>query len=300
LNWQAIHRAVLAWFAQSARDLPWRRTRDPYAILVAELMLQQTQVDRVVPKYSSFLAQFPSFAALSAAPAADVIRAWQGLGYNRRAVRLQRIAQAVCTRYAGKLPDTIDGLAALEGVGRYTAAAVACFAFGRQEPVLDTNVRRVLGRIAYGPQGPRVGGPAAQWALAAQALPEGSAYAWNQALMDLGASVCTERGPKCFLCPVAPWCRAAGRVVPMLRERKARYDTAGAAPYAGSSRYYRGRIVERLRRLADGEALSPRDLGAAIRPDYAAEDAAWLDDLLRGLERDGLVARRADGSVCLP
>ena len=116
MNWQTIHRAILAWYAESARDLPWRRTRDPYAILVAELMLQQTQVDRVVSRYNVFLAQFPSFAALSIAPSAEVIRAWQGLGYNRRAVRLQRIAQVVCTQHAGMLPDTIDGLTALEGV----------------------------------------------------------------------------------------------------------------------------------------------------------------------------------------
>ncbi len=300
MNWEAIHHAVLAWYAQSARDLPWRRTRDPYAILVAEFMLQQTQVDRVVPKYQAFLTQFPTLAALSRASTAEVIRAWQGLGYNRRATRLQHIAQAVSDTHAGALPETVDGLMELEGVGRYTAAAVACFAFGRSEPVLDTNVRRVLGRIVLGPDGPRAGGAAAHWALAAQALPEGSAYAWNQALMDLGASVCTERAPRCLLCPAGSWCRAIGRVVPAVRERKAAYATGQRSRYASSSRYYRGRIVERLRQLEDRESLSQPRLGAAIKPGFSEEDSSWLADLLHTLEHEGLVMLHADGTVTLP
>ena len=300
MNWEAIHHAVLTWYAESARDLPWRRTRDPYAILVAEFMLQQTQVDRVLPKYLAFLTQFPSFATLANASPAEVIRAWQGLGYNRRAIRLQRIALAVCEEYGGALPDTVDGLMALEGVGRYTAAAIACFAFGRSEPVLDTNVRRVLGRIALGPDGPLSGGSAAQWALAAQALPADSAYPWNQALMDLGASICTERSPRCLLCPAASWCRAIGRIPSTIRERKSPYNTTRDAPFAGSSRYYRGRIVERLRQLEDLESLSRMRLGAAIKPDFSEHDAPWLDDLLRGLAREGLLALRPDGTVALP
>ncbi len=300
MNWEPLHNAVLGWYAGAARDLPWRRTRDPYAILVAEFMLQQTQVDRVVAKYRSFLAQFPSFDALSVAATAEVIRAWQGLGYNRRAVRLQRVAQALCTHHGCALPDTVEGMTALEGVGRYTASAVACFAFGRREPVLDTNVRRVLGRIAHGPDGPRLGAASAQWRLAAEALPESNAYEWNQALMDLGASLCTERSPKCLLCPARPWCSAAGRISPVVRERKGGYKVPGPAQFSGSTRYYRGRIVERLRRLADGEALSALDLGADIKADYSGTDAPWLDGLLRDLERDGLVARRADGTVALP
>jgi len=168
-------------------------------------------------------------------------------------------------------------------------------------PVLDTNVRRVLSRIAHGPDDSLQAGPSAQWALAAQALPDSHAYPWNQALMDLGATTCSVRAPKCLLCPARQWCSAAGRIPPsMLRERKATYSTNASAPYAGSSRYYRGRIVDRLRRLADDESISPRVLGTTIKPGYSDADAAWLDDLLRALEREGLVARHADGTVALP
>jgi A/G-specific adenine glycosylase len=300
MTWEPIHSAVLEWYAERARDLPWRRTRDPYAILVAEVMLQQTQVDRVVPKYQSFLAQYPDFASLAGAATADVIRAWQGLGYNRRAVRLQRIARAVVEEYGGALPDTVAGLLRLEGIGRYTAAAVACFAFGRSEPMLDTNVRRVLGRIALGPDGAATATPAALWALAEEALPVRDAYRWNQALMDFGAGLCLERNPRCPVCPARPWCSSAGRVAPALRERAAPYHTKREPPYVESTRYYRGRIVDFLRGLGPDESLAPAHLGAAIKPGFSADDGQWLTDLLAGLVADGLVAIRADGTLTLP
>src|SRR6185437_5072573 len=149
-------------------------------------MLQQTQVDRVLPKYGEFLARFPTFAGLAAAPDADVIRAWQGLGYNLRAIRLQRIARQVVEQYAGNLPNTLPELLGLDGIGPYTAGAVACFAFGLPEPILDTNVRRVLGRIVLGPEGTK-SAPGVLWALARETLPADNVYDWNQALMDLGA-----------------------------------------------------------------------------------------------------------------
>jgi A/G-specific adenine glycosylase len=267
---------------------------------VAEVMLQQTQVDRVLPKYQAFLAQYPDFPTLAAAPTAEVIRTWQGLGYNRRAVRLQRIAQVVMERHGGSLPDSMPALLELEGIGRYTAAAVACFAFGRAEPVLDTNVRRVLGRIALGPDGPGTATPAALWALAEEALPSSDPYSWNQALMDLGARICMERNPMCLVCPARPECASAGRLVPSMRERREPYRTKRETPFTGSSRFYRGRIIERLRSLGPSEALPLPLLGASIKPDYAAADEHWLQRLVQGLEHDGLLVTREDGGITLP
>jgi A/G-specific adenine glycosylase len=300
LIWHDLHAAILGWYHESGRDLPWRGTSDAYAVLVSEVMLQQTQVDRVLPKYQAFLACFPNFAALAAAPPADVIRAWQGLGYNRRAVRLQRIAKEVIARFSGRLPDTVAGLLALDGIGRYTAAAIACFAFGRPEPVLDTNVRRVLGRIVLGPDGPATASPAALWKLAEEALPPGDAYDWNQALMDLGARVCLERNPTCLVCPARQWCASAGRVGVTLRERSARYSVKAPARFTGSSRFYRGRIVEQLRGLAPGATLPLSALGSAVRPEFGADDEPWLLDLVSGLARDGLLVIGPDRSVSLP
>ena len=299
MSYGAIHAAVLQWYGESGRDLPWRRTRDPYRVLVSEMMLQQTQVDRVLPKYADFLAQFPTFADLASAPDAAVIRAWQGLGYNLRAVRLQRIARQVMERHAGRLPDTLPELLSLDGIGPYTAGAVACFAFGLPEPVLDTNVRRVLVRIVLGPDGPR-SAPTALWALAREALPTEAAYDWNQALMDLGARVCLERRPMCLLCPAQPWCAAAGKVASTVRERPADYAARLQTPFTGSTRYYRGRIVERLRGVESGEEISLEQLGAAVKSDFTADDLPWLRDLTVRLAKDGLLKIGETGAVRLP
>jgi A/G-specific adenine glycosylase len=299
VNYSALHAAVLQWYGEQGRDLPWRRTRDPYRVLVSEMMLQQTQVDRVLSKYAEFLSRFPTFADLAAAPDAEVIRAWQGLGYNLRAVRLQRIARQVVDRFGGKLPNTIPELLSLDGIGPYTAGAVATFAFGLPEPILDTNVRRVLGRIMLGPEGPR-STPTTLWTLAREALPSDNVYDWNQALMDLGARVCLERRPTCLLCPAQPWCASAGKVVPTLRERPAEYVTRPQAPFAGSTRYYRGRIVERLRALEADAELTLEQLGAAVKPDFTADDLPWLRGLVDRLARDGLLRIGLTGAVRLP
>src|SRR6266513_4219730 len=145
-----VHTQLLSWYKQEQRDLPWRATNDPYAILVSEIMLQQTQVDRVLPKYEQFLTTFPTLADLAQASTADVISVWVPLGYNRRAVNLQSIARQVLAEYDGRIPDTIDGLLQLKGVGRYTAGAIACFAYRKQVAIVDTNIRRVLHRIFLG------------------------------------------------------------------------------------------------------------------------------------------------------
>lgn len=206
-------RRLLAWYVREGRGhLPWRHTRDAYAILVSEIMLQQTQVERVLPKYRAFLGQFPTLVALATAPLADVIKAWAGLGYNQRAVRLWQIAQQSMSEYGGALPDTLDELLALKGIGRYTAGAIACFAFGLPVATVDTNIRRVLWRVFRGiepaawPTGER--GTRDALALAEWALPEHHAYEWQQALMDLGAMVCASRRPACERCPLAECCTA--------------------------------------------------------------------------------------------
>jgi A/G-specific adenine glycosylase len=208
---------LLAWYASAGRaTLPWRHTRDPYAVLVSEIMLQQTQVERVLPKYAAFLEQFPSLDRLASASAAEVIQAWQGLGYNTRAVRLWRIARQVMEEHGGRLPETLEGLMALAGIGRYTAGAIACFAFGLPVATVDTNIRRVLWRVFHGIEpNPWPLGVAAQreaLRLAEWALPAAQAYDWQQALMDLGATVCVSRRPACERCPLAGCCAAYGEV----------------------------------------------------------------------------------------
>jgi A/G-specific adenine glycosylase len=205
-----FQRRLLAWYARHGRDLPWRRTRAPYRVLVSEIMLQQTQVERVIPKYRQFLRRYPSLRALAAAPVDDVRRLWYPLGYNVRPLRLHAIARETVARYNGRLPDDAGALRALPGVGRYTAGAVLSFAFGRDVAVLDTNVRRVLTRVFLGARrAARLRGDRALWDLADRLVPAGRGYDFNQALMDFGATWCTARRPRCPACPMRPFCATA-------------------------------------------------------------------------------------------
>ena len=202
-----FQRRLLAWYGKHGRDLPWRRTRAPYRVLVSEIMLQQTQVDRVIPKYREFLRRYPTLERLARARVTDVRRLWYPLGYNIRPVRLHAIARETVARYGGRLPDTAEDLRRLPGIGRYTAGAILSFAFGRDAAVLDTNVRRVLGRVFWGPRRlGRVRGDNAFWDLAEALVPRGRAYDFNQALMDFGATWCTPRKPKCPPCPMRGFC----------------------------------------------------------------------------------------------
>jgi A/G-specific adenine glycosylase len=198
---------LLAWYRRHGRNLPWRHTGDPYHILVSEIMLQQTQVDRVRPKYEEWLARFPTLEALAAAPEDDVTRAWYPLGYNIRPRRLQSIAREAVTRYGGRLPDDEATLRSFKGIGAYTAGAVLSFAFGRRAAILDTNVARVLSRVFLGAGDHK---PKARhlWALSRAVLPHRHVFDFNQALMDLGATVCTARKPRCGACPLAKQCKA--------------------------------------------------------------------------------------------
>lgn len=297
-----IHQALLNWFSEAARDLPWRRVRDPYQILVAEVMLQQTQVDRALPKYEAFIERFPTLQALADAPAAEVIRMWSGLGYNRRAVNLQRAAREIVERYNGIFPCDVATLVTLPGIGPYTAGAVACFAFEQDVAFMDTNIRRVLRRVFTDPA--ETVSERALLELARAALPAGRSWAWNQALMELGSLVCTAGAPACWRCPLRDRCRdhaarrhsdeqlAAAPARKRLAERRER-------PFIGSNRYFRGRVVAALRALPPGATLPLDDLGPQVRPEYTPDDEAWLTALIRGLERDGLVVWNETG-VRLP
>lgn len=211
----AFGRRLRAWYRRAARDLPWRRTRDPYAVLVSELMLQQTQVSRVVPRYGEFLARYPTLATLADAEPAQVAEAWSGLGYYARARHLHALARQV-TADGGALPSEPKALQALPGVGAYTAGAVASFAFERRAALVDTNVARVLVRVFAPRVDPRTAaGRRLAWSLAESTLPRTGRAAWtqNQALMELGALICTARVRHCTRCPVRALCRSASRAV---------------------------------------------------------------------------------------
>lgn len=233
--------AVLAWGAPRLRDLPWRATRDPWAVLVAEVMLQQTQVDRVVPKWQAFLAVYPSPAGCAAAALGDVLRLWQGLGYPRRARNLHATAQAVVEHHDGALPADLDALLALPGIGPYTARAVLAFAFERDVAVVDTNIARVLARVA----GERLTARRVQ-AAADQLTPVGDGWLWNQTVMDLGAVVCRPR-PRCDECPTCHTCRwaLAGCPDPDPATGSAGVSTPQAR-FEGSMRQRRGAVLRRL------------------------------------------------------
>jgi A/G-specific adenine glycosylase len=202
--------ALLSWYRHHGRDLPWRRTGDPYHILVSEVMLQQTQVDRVLPKYEEWLAKYPTFESLAAAPEADVVRTWYPLGYNIRPRRLQSIAREAVARFDGSLPDDEATLRSFSGIGAYTAGAVMSFAFGRRAAILDTNVARVLSRVFLGETASGNGaGTRRLWELSRAVLPHRHVFDFNQGLMDLGAMVCTARKPRCSACPLARQCLSA-------------------------------------------------------------------------------------------
>ena len=281
--------AILRWYGSHARDLPWRRAdASPWAVLVSEIMLQQTPVARVLPAYEAWLARWPTPPALAAAAPADAVRQWGRLGYPRRALRLHAAAQVISERHGGEVPSSVDALLALPGVGSYTAAAVASFAFGQRHAVLDTNVRRVLARMAAGQQWPARSTTAAEIALARSLLPPRPEVAarWSVAVMELGALVCTAARPQCAACPVAAGCawRLAGS--PAGNGRRA------SQSYEGTDRQCRGRLLAILR---DSDGPVP-----AARLDAAWPDAAQRSRALASLITDGLAEPHPDGGYALP
>jgi A/G-specific adenine glycosylase len=275
---------LLEWYHREARALPWRATRDPYAILVSEIMLQQTQAARVEPAYRAFLARFPAVAVLAAAPLADVLTQWRGLGYNRRARNLHAAAAAIVERHGGVVPRDLAALRALPGLGDYTARAVLAFAFDEPAAPVDTNVGRVLARAAAGEPLTR----AAAQRLADALVPAPAPAAWSHALMDLGARVCVARRPRCGLCPVAAscaWLRRGGDDPAASTATRSRPQAA----FAGSDRYHRGRLVDALRAgplpasdLPGASSLAdPGRLERLVARLVAEGLAEWHDDRLR-------------------
>lgn len=236
-------RILLAWFREQQRDLPWRKTRDPWAVLLAELMLQQTQVARARERFGPFLTRFPTPEACAAAPVGDVIRLWQGLGYNRRAVNLHRAAKQIVARHAGSVPDRLEQLLDLPGVGPYTARAVLAFAFERDVGVVDTNAGRVLARAVAG----RTLGASEVQRLADAQVPAGAGWAWNQAVLDFGAAICTKRAPKCHSCPIQPCCAWAQAAFAISDPAFGSAGVTGPqSKFDGSDRQGRGRLLRAL------------------------------------------------------
>jgi A/G-specific adenine glycosylase len=292
---RALGAAIEAWGRSAGGttrrdDLPWRSTRDAWAVFVSETLAQQTQLSRVVPAYHRFLAAFPTVSTCAAAPLGDVLRAWEGMGYNRRARNLHLAAAAVVERHDGQVPDDLAALLALPGVGPYTARAVLAFAFGRDVGVVDTNAGRVLSRAVEG----RSLRPLEAQAVVDAMVPPGRGWSFGQALLDLGATVCTSRAPSCGDCPVRRRCRwaALGRPTPDPAKGSAGVSTSQAR-FDGSDRQGRGRLVASLR----SEPVSPDGLAAA---------AGWPGDPDRArrvadtLVAEGLAVRDPTGTLRLP
>ena len=294
-----LQRALLSWYARNGRkELPWRQTRDPYRILVSEFMLQQTQVDRVVPMYRRFIKTFPSFADLAAAPTADVVRAWKGLGYNLRGVRLKRIAEEVERRHPCTLPVETEALLALPGIGEYTAAAIRVFAFERDDIAIDANIRRVVHRVLRGAEFPAALTDSELTEKAFAMTPRGRAHDWNSALMDLGARICTSRAPSCDVCPVRKHCVAAPLDETKLSLLRSKHGRARSpqerVAFPLSRRFARGRIVDRLRALPQGQRISLLDLRVQLRNVLSRTSLDLVEPLVSQLERDGIVQRDGD------
>ncbi len=277
---------LLAWFAKNRRDLPWRKTHDPYKILVSEIMLQQTQVDRVIPKYKAFLKLFPTVRALASASPAKVIQAWSGLGYNRRALYLKAAAEAVIKNHGGIFPESLVDLETLPGVGAYTARAIAAFVFEKDEGPVDTNISRVLHRWFSGVEVPKRKVSLAQLANRAEEMvPTGKGWVWNHAMMDFGALVCTAKRPKCKSCPMRAHCTAYPKITTITWSR---ISHRVSQKFENSNRYWRGKIIELLRH-ATGHSLA---LSHVVEVLGSGMTLAMLQPLLAGLVKDGLVILR--------
>lgn len=285
-----LHQPVLSWYAEHQRDLPWRRPgTSPWSVMVSEFMLQQTPVVRVLPVHEAWLERWPTPAALADEPAGEAVRAWGRLGYPRRAVRLHAAATVIRDEHGGAVPSTYEELIALPGVGDYTAAAIASFAFGRRHVVLDTNVRRVLARTLAGVEFPAPAVNKAERELATSVLPDGEdeAATWAVASMELGAMVCTAARPGCERCPVVDLCawHAAGRPAYDGPARKVQ-------DYAGTDRQCRGRLLAVVR---DADHSVPKG-----RLDAEWHLAEQRDRALAGLLADGLLIEPEPGYFTLP
>lgn len=287
--------AVLAWYAGSGRPLAFRRTRDPYAVLVSEAMAQQTQAARAAEAWERFLARFPTVEVLAEASPADVLRQWAGLGYDRRALSLWRAARVIVGLYGGSVPADVAALQALPGVGPYTARAVAALAFGMAVGAVDVNVRRVLGRVVAG-DATRLTSRDVQ-AVADASVPPDDPGGWTHALMDIGATVCRPRNPRCEGCPLRAWCRFAASepsssALATSAHPRPRAAREAGAPFHTTNRWLRGQIMSRLR-------AEPGVDWATIDAPLGGHDAVAVEAALAGLDRDGLIERDAAGRARL-
>ncbi|MDQ2865876.1 MAG: A/G-specific adenine glycosylase [Candidatus Eremiobacteraeota bacterium] len=291
--------ALLAWYARDGRcRLPWRIVRDPYYTVVSEFMLHQTQVDRVIPKFEEFVARYSNVSALARAKTSDVVRLWEGLGYNSRAIRLIELARDVVERFDGNIPRETATLRSLPGVGAYTAAAIRAFGYNEDDAAVDTNVRRIVHRTAFGIEYPPKANATEIDEAARREIPSGWGHDWNSAMMDLGARVCTARAPLCALCPLQTSCAAAPVDPIRLAALRKQYAKApapqNAVPFVRTTRYARGRIVDRLRRLAHGQRISLLDLHRELQPLLANRTLDDLGSIVLALERDGLLTRSGE------
>ncbi len=288
-----LHRRVLRWYARHRRALPWRDIDDPYCVMVSEFMLQQTQVARVLDHFTRWIERFPDIGALARASRRDVLLAWSGMGYNRRALQLHAAAREIAARYDEVVPADPALLRLLPGFGRYTAHAVACFGYRQRLPLVEVNIRRLLSRLHENMREERALLPETDiWRIADALLPPRAFYDWNQALMDFGASVCTARAPVCGSCPLRTDCPSAGMLRPAARE--ARVGSAAAVREV-PRRIYRGRVVEFLRE-ANGHCADAARLHEFLFDIRGDEERARLLDILATLQRDGMlrVLRGAD------
>ncbi len=297
-----FHKKIHTWYFRTRRKFPWRKTRlparqtavglagqagNPYRILLSEIMAQQTQVSRVVEYYKRWLKKFPTFSALANASAADVLREWSGLGYNSRALRFHQLAKIVSTEFHSRLPQRPDELQQLPGIGQYTAHAVACFAFGKNIPVVDVNIKRILTRWTK-----KIRSASEQmkeheaWNTAKQFLPTKHAYEWNQSLMDFGAAICTARNPKCNVCPVASLCLSACSKVFLQKEKK---KNKSEPSWKGiPRRLYRGKILK----LLHHHSFSADEIAVLLWGTRLQRDIVWTESVLNKMTRDGLLSTR--------
>lgn len=285
LNKQILDKQILTWYRKNGRDLPWRHTTDPYNILVSEIMLQQTQVNRVVQKYHSFLARFPMIGALASASRADIIKEWSGLGYNRRAVYLHEFAKSIVKR--GPWPTTPDELAKLPGIGPYTSRSVLVFAHNADEIVVEANIRRIYLRLFLG--NPKTNPSKDIERLAKRYQPKGRSRDWHNALMDFGSMVCTAKNPSCESCPFSRRCVSRKTMTKDEMQKVASSIFRTTQPkFEGSNRWYRSRVIKLLQK-EDGITIA--SLGKKIKGDYTIAEKDWLHSIVEGLVRDGLVVK---------
>lgn len=287
----SFRQRLLAWYRRAGRDLPWRHTHDPYHILVSEMMLQQTQVTTVIARYQRWLKSFPTVQTLAKASSAAVLKEWSGLGYNRRALALQQIAKIVVAQYQGKFPHDITELQKFKGIGEYTAHALASFAFKQGVPLVDTNIKRVLGRIFFGYRKLETirDDVGIFWELSRQLIaPAKSPYDVNQGLMDFGALVCAAKQPKCPTCPMRTICKSYPDILTAHPDRL-RVKAKRTEPlfFGQPRRIWRGKILQLLHQRPTGMTIIA--LGQQLQPDWDDTRQAWLQAVIATLVKDKMV-----------